>query len=190
MDDIFQQLDGTTNVLFAEPPMGQSRDLCTSLLLDQHPAPNVLYVTYTRSPAACIDDLGDIDGPDNVGIITVGDGGTVDDDRVVTESVSTASDLTGLGIAISRFLSDWEAPVFICFDSLTSMLQYVDVQTAYEFLHAITGQIHAAGAMSHFHIDPSAHDEKHVAAITSLFDGKVSLDSETVRTRDILEATS
>jgi hypothetical protein len=190
MDELFQQLDGTTNVLLAEPPMEQRRDLCTSLLLDQHSAPNVLYVTYTRSPAACIDDLGDIGDLDNVGVVTVGDGGTaVEDERVVTESVSTASDLTGLGIAISKFLSDWDAPVFICFDSLTSMLQYVDVETAYEFLHAITGQIHAAGAMSHFHIDPSAHDEKHVAAITSLFDGKISLDDETVRTREILEAT-
>jgi hypothetical protein len=189
MDEILQQLDGTTNVLLAEPPMAQGRDHCTSLLLDRHPTPSVLFVTYTRSPAACLDEIDDLDTLENIGIITVGDGaGGVDDERVVTDSVSTASDLTGLGITIGQYLSEWDAPVYVCFDSLTSMLQYVDLQTAYEFLHAITGQIHAAGANSHFHMDPSAHDQKHVAAISSLFDGKISLDEQSVRTRDLLEA--
>jgi hypothetical protein len=188
--DIHDQLDGTTNVLLAEPPMGQGRNLCSSLLLDQHPSPSVLFVTYTRSPADCLAQLDDHDHVENVGIITVGDGSTAGvDDEVVTESVSTASDLTGLGIAIGQFLSEWGGPVFVCFDSVTSMLQYVDIKTAYEFLHAVTGQIRAAGATSHFHIDPNAHDDRHVASITSLFDAKVSLEGETtVRTRDILEA--
>jgi len=189
--DIHEQLDGTTNVLLAEPPMGQGRDVCSSLLLDRHPEPSVLFVTYTRSPADCLAQLDGHDDIENVGVITVGDGSTAGvDDEVVTESVSTASDLTGLGITIGQFLSEWDAPVVVCFDSVTSMLQYVDVKTAYEFLHAITGQIHAAGATSHFHIDPNAHDDRHVASITSLFDAKLSLDGEpTVRTRDVLEAT-
>ncbi len=189
MEEILTQLDGTTNVLLAEPPMGQGRDICTSLLLDQYPTPSVLFVTYTRTVRACVDELDALDDVQNIGVITVGNSSTAGvDDRVVTESVSTASDLTGLGITIGKFLSEWDSPVFVCFDSLTSMLQYVDLQTAYEFLHAITGQIHAAGAKSHFHIDPNAHDEKHVGAITSLFDGKISLEGEpTVRTRKLLE---
>ncbi len=185
MEEILTQLDGTTNVLLEEPPMGQGRGACTSLLLDKHPEPSVLFVTYTRSPADCLAHLDDRD-VENVGVITVGDGSrAVADDSVVAESVSSASDLTGLGIAIGKFLSEWEPPVFVCFDSLTSMLQYVEIRTAYEFLHTITGQVHAANATSHFHIDPNAHDDRHVASITSLFDAKLSLDGEpTVRTRD------
>ncbi len=191
MDEILTQLDGTTNVLLAEPPMGQGRDVCTSLLVDQHPTPSVLFVSFTRSASDCVEQLDGHEELDNVGVITVGDASTaVADDSVVTDSVSTASDLTGLGITIGQFLSGWVGPVFVCFDSLTSMLQYVELQTAYEFLHAITGQIHAAGARSHFHIDPNAHDDQHVASITSLFDAKISLEGEpTVRKRDILEAT-
>lgn len=188
MDEIYTQLEGTTNVLLAEPPMGQGRDVCTSLLLDTEDNPNVLFVTYTRSASDCVAQLDGRDDVENVGVVTVGDSSAAPD-GVVTDSVSTASDLTGLGITIGRFLSEWEEPVLVCFDSLTSMLQYVDVQTAYEFLHAITGQIHAAGARSHFHIDPNAHDDQHVASITSLFDAKVSLQGErTVRTREILES--
>jgi hypothetical protein len=69
------------------------------------------------------------------------------------------------------------------------MLQYVDFQTAYEFLHAITGQVHAAGARAHFHVDPSAHADTEIAGITGLFDAKVSLDSEApeIRTRDVMQ---
>ncbi|MFC7071866.1 hypothetical protein ACFQJ7_10500 [Halovenus rubra] len=187
--DIYEQLDGTTNVLLAEPPMAQGRDVCTSLLAGQQSNPSVLFVTYTRSPAACLNQLDGHDHSENVGVITVGDN-AASIDGVVTESVSTASDLTGLGIAIGQFLSRWDDSVYVCFDSVTSMLQYVDVTTAYEFLHAITGQIHAAGASSHFHIDPNAHDDQDVASITSLFDAKVSLEGETtVRTRELLEPT-
>ena len=187
MDELLHQLDDATNVLLAEPSIGQSRDVCTSLLLDRREHPNVLFVTYTRQPSACLDQVAS--DVERVGVITVGDGPTAGTgDGVVVESVSTPSDLTGLGIKIGQFLREWEAPLFVCFDSLTPMLQYVEFQTAYEFLHAITGQIYAAGATSHFHIDPQAHDETHVAGITSLFDAKVSLDGEpTVRTRTALQ---
>jgi hypothetical protein len=106
----------------------------------------------------------------------------------VTETISSPSDLTGLGIQIGEFLSEWSAPTVLCFDSLTSMLQYVDFETAYEFLHAITGQIHASDARAHFHIDPGAHDQQQIAGITSLFDASVSLEEEPrVRTRDVIE---
>ncbi len=189
MENIHDQLEETTNVLLAEPPMGQGRDVCTSLLCDQQPAPSVLFVTYTRSAADCVAQLDGHDDLDKVGVVTVGDASPEARDGVVTETVSSPSDLTGLGITIGQFLSEWDGPVFVCFDSLTSMLQYVDVNTAYEFLHAITGQIHAAGAHSHFHIDPDAHDAEHVASITSLFDAKVSLgDEPSVRTRELLAA--
>lgn len=190
MTDMLSKLDGTSNILLEEPPLGEGRDTCTSLLTEGATQPNVLFVSFTRSASACVEQI-DRSGVGNLGVITVGDGSnSVADDSVVTENVSTPSDLTGLGINIGQVLSDWEAPVLVCFDSLTSMLQYVDIQTAYEFLHAITGQIHAAGARAHFHIDPSAHDSKDVAGIASLFDARVTLtDSEyEIKTRDLLES--
>ena len=189
MVDIHSRLDGATNVLLEEPPIGAGRETCTSLLVDGTAEPNVVFVTFTRQARECVDQL---DGADvgDVGVITVGDSPALDDESVVTDSISTPSDLTGLGIGIGRFLSEFETPLFVCFDSLTAMLQYVKVRTAYEFLHAITGQIHAAGAHAHFHIDPSAHDDRDIAALTSLFDARVSLtdDDREVRTRDLLES--
>lgn len=178
-------LEGATNVLLKVPPMSEGRELAMSLLVGGDTVPNVLFVTYTRQPSECVADV-DGESVGSVGVITVGEGaGQIDD--AVTESVSTPSDLTGLGIEIGGFLSEWEAPVHVSFDSLTSLLQYVDFETTYEFLHTITGQIHAADARAFFYIDPSAHDDQDVAGIESLFDASVSLaDDPTVRTRDLL----
>jgi hypothetical protein len=190
MTAVTDELDGATNILLEMPSMGGSREVCTSLLAEGVDDPSVLYVSFTQQAQACVEkwEAGGHDAAD-IGVITVGDASqAVERSGVITETVSSASDLTGLGIQIGQFLSEWDTPVVVCFDSLTSMLQYVDFETAYEFLHAITGQVHAAGARAHFHIDPDAHDPKQVAGITSLFDASVSMAGETtVRTRDVIE---
>lgn len=190
MAGIRTQLSGATNILLEEPSLGGGRDVCTSLLTEEDGPPNVLFVTFTRQASACVGQL-DGEAVNNVGVITVGDASAaVEDDSVVTDTVSTPSDLTGLGISIGKFLSEFDEQVLVCFDSLTSMLQYVNVQTAYEFLHAITGQIHAADARAHFHIDPNAHGDQDVAAIASLFDARVALGdgNPEVKTRELLES--
>ena len=181
------QLDGESNILLKVPPMGDSRDTGTSLLLDGIEDASVLFVSYTQPARNCVELVVDRDVR-NAGVVTIGDTSTaVDHEGVVTENVSTPSDLTGLGIQIGEFLSEWEPPVIISFDSLTSMLQYVDFETAYEFLHAVTGQVHAANARAGFYIDPDAHDEQWVAGITSLFDASVDVGAEVVRTRELIE---
>jgi len=187
MSEITDQLDGARNVLLAASAMGERRDVCTSLLVEGVDAPIVLFVTYTRQPGACVDQLAG--SPiEEVSVITVGDTAT-EGEANVAGNVSTPSDLTGLGIQIGEFLSERAPPVAVCFDSLTSLLQYVDFETAYEFLHAVTGQVYAADARAHFHIDPEAHDEQHVAGIASLFDARVEPAGNAepaVRTRDLI----
>ncbi|MEF8812690.1 MAG: hypothetical protein V5A55_02600 [Halovenus sp.] len=187
MTGFTSELGGARTILLEEPPMGRGRDACTSLLVEGVTEPNVLFVTYTRGVADCVEQLGD-EPVDDLGVITVGEApGTAERDDIRIEPVTTPSDLTGLGIEIGEILAEWDDPVVVCLDSLTSMLQYVDFDTAYEFLHAITGQIHSAGARAHFHIDPGAHDETTLAGITSLLDARVAVsDGTTVRTRDLL----
>jgi len=183
------QLDGATNILLEEPPMSQERDFCSGLLFAGATEPNVLFVSYTRQAQTCVDQLaGEAVG--QVGVVTVGDASErVEDDAVQTERIPTASDLTGLGIQMDEYLGSWDRPVHVCFDSLTSMLQYVEYRRAYEFLHAITGKVNAADARAHFHIDTSAHDEEVVAGIASLVDARVTLtaDGYSVQRRKLLE---
>ena len=187
MASIADDLDGAASILVKAPSMNGGRDLCTTLLTDGVASPSVLFVTYTRGAGDCVDQLGEAAADARyVGVITVGDAAaSVDREDVETRTVSTPSDLTGLGIEIADFVDAWPAPVTVCFDSLTAMLQYVDFETAYEFLHTLTGQFDAADARAHFHVDPGAHDAQTVAALTSLVDAAVALEDEpVVRTRD------
>ena len=193
MADVVAEIGEARNVLLCAPSMdGRERGVCRDLLLDGDPsATSVLWVTFRRDARACVDTWAGERNvePRNAAVIAVGDtGDAVDVEWASVETVSSASDLTGLGIAIGEFLADWDGDLVVCFDSLTAMLQYVDVETAYEFIHTITGQLYAAAARAHFHIDPTAHDPQTVSAITSLFDATVSLeDGDTdVQTRELL----
>jgi hypothetical protein len=194
MPDVHAELTDARNVLLCAPSMsGDEREVCSGLLSGGDPAAtSVLWVTFRRDARACVDAwtaASDVE-PRNAAVVAVGDTGeAVDVEWASVETVSSASDLTGLGIEIGEFLADWEGELVVCFDSLTAMLQYVDVETAYEFLHAITGQLYAADARAHFHIDPTAHSRQTVDSIASLFDAVVTLggDEPDIRARHLLQ---
>lgn len=193
MTDIAADIGEARNVLLCAPSLsGDEQGACTDLLLAGDPTTtSVLWVTFRRDARACVDQWAahTDDPPRDAAVIAVGDTGeAVDVEWATVETVSSASDLTGLGIEIGEFLSDWDGDLVVCFDSLTAMLQYVDLQTAYEFLHAVTGQLYAAGARAHFHIDPTAHDDQTVDSLASLFDAVVTLGGgePAVRKRQLL----
>jgi hypothetical protein len=187
MAELGTDLADARNTLLAVPSMaGGESEACTDLLVPPESSQaSVLWVTFRRDPTACLDQWLDATGdpPREAAVIVVGEGADSAPDDVTVESIPNPNDLTGLGIQIGQLLSEWDGEVVVCFDSLTAMLQYVDAETAYEFLHAITGQFYAADARAHFHIDPSAHDERTVAAITSLFDAVVTLDGGDAQVR-------
>ena len=160
--------------LVCAPSMG-SEDGCVELLSAATAETTVLWVTYTRPPRDCIEQYRAVGAPGSLTVIAVGDMPTdapADAGDVTVKSVSTPDDLTGLGITLSQALSTHEDAI-VCFDSLTVLLQYVDHETAYEFLNAVTGHLYAADARAHFHLDPNAHEARTVDALASLFDAIV-----------------
>ncbi len=171
--------DDVATVLLEEPPLGGSTDACRRLLFDR-PDASALYVSYTDDPAAYARRA---DAMSKLAVITVGEDPRTAPEGVHHEHVSTPSDLTGLSIAIDESLAALDPPIRICFDSVTAMLQYVEFATAYEFLHVIASQIQQSGARVHFHVDPQAHDEQSLAALTSLVEARVSAAEGTVQSR-------
>jgi hypothetical protein len=187
MAEFGTELDDARTVLVATPPT--DRDACTALL-GSVTDPDVLFVTYRRSVAECLDVVEE--GFDTMGVIVVGDEITGErsveledtaESAVETKRLPAPSALTDLTVAIDQVISGWDRPV-VCFDSVTDMLQYVDFEAAFEFLQTLVGKSHAVGARTHAHIDPGAHDGTTVAAVTSLFDATVN--GSEVRTRDLL----
>jgi hypothetical protein len=193
---ITERLGDATTVLLGAPSMtGGADDACVDLLSGNDPAEtSVLWVSFTKPPADCLAQWRDQHeaDPAQFGVVVVGEtvgGGDAEINPNAVQRVSNPSDLTGIGITVGEFISGRDEDITVCFDSLTALLQYVDLETAYEFLHALTGQLYSAGAVSHFHIDPSAHDRRTVDTLLSLFDAEVELGEgePTVRTRYPLE---
>jgi len=170
MDSLRDAVGVATTTLVCAPSMGAESG-CQDLLSTVEEPSTVLWVTFTRSPSACIEQFrAECDTDAELSVIAVGDTVPADPPESVTvETVSTPEDLTGLGITLSQTLSAHD-DIAVCFDSLTVLLQYVDRETAYEFLNAVTGHLYAADATAHFHLDPSAHDRATVDALASLFD--------------------
>lgn len=87
--------------------------------------------------------------------------------------------LTGIGIQVNETLTRWrdsDAPVAVYFDSITALLQYVELDVAYRFLHPFTGQVRQAGARGFYRMSEDAHDAVTVSTLEQLFDGFLQVD--------------
>lgn len=170
--------------LVCSSALGGADEVCERALAPTGGEP-VLWVSYTRSPSECFDQLPDVPAERKAIVDVGGQPGSPSSGtrRTATPAgsvtVAEPGDLTGLGIAITDGL---EPGVRVCFDSVTAMLQYVETERAYTFLNSLLGHLWRADATAHFHLDPAAHDDRTVAAVTSLFDARVEADG-TVRRR-------
>lgn len=194
MSALSEAVGDAATTLICTPSMN-SPDGCRSLFSEANEETTVIWVSYTRSPTACVEQYREMmdgvrdDDAAPLLVITVGD--TVSDasppPEVSVQTVSAAQDLTGLGVTLSQTISAHE-DIVLYFDSLSVLLQYVDRETAYEFLNAVTGHLYAADARAHFHLDPTAHDRRTVDALASLFDAIAERDDGewSVRARGLL----
>lgn len=203
-NDLSDTLADASSVLLLAPSMSADEDgVCTELLRPEDAASeNMMLVSYTKSPDDQLErwrehghgkpaNLGIISVEESTRSVSAASGGTDAGPSLPggpVETVTNPNDLTGLGINITELLHDWEDNgnrTVVCFDSLTAMLQYVELETAYEFLHVITGRFYRNDAVAHFHMDPGAHDDQTVQSIVSLMDAVVDLreDGTHVRAR-------
>lgn len=188
--------DGTRNVLLLAPSMdSHAEDGCADLLSVVRPSEaDVLYVTFTRSPDQRLSEWQRHFGnerPAKLGFVNVDDPtrsaaaatetGGGPGGEITIRGVSSPGNLTDLGIQISSFLSAWDADghrTVLCFDSLTTLLQYADLPRIFRFLHVLTGRVRSSDGFAHYHLDPSAHDERTLNTLKTLFDGIVQWDGE------------
>ncbi|MCD2201352.1 DUF835 domain-containing protein [Halobacterium sp. KA-4] len=189
--------DKTDCSLILSSPVSTGGDACINSLTVSEPTDTVaLLVTYTNHdrPTNWLQAWEQNTGERlaQLNVIRVGDftrsaspattdGAPTVNGGIPIETVSDPHNLAELGIAISECLGRWEAEsknsspnnFVVCFDSLTELLQYVDVQEAFRFLHVLTGRLQSAGAVAHFHLDPEAHDNQTISTLRTLFDAVI-----------------
>jgi len=113
-----------------------------------------------------------------IGIVDCGGQGDADpanDARV--ETVSSAGDLTGIGIKFSSLYGslygEAQNRVRAGFFTVSTLLMYTDLRTAYRFLHTVSGRVTGTDGLCLFLVDPSTHDEQTVSTLAQLCDGRI-----------------
>lgn len=183
------ELSGVSNVLLLAPSLGgQGSDVCLDIISQTPPSEtNVLTITYTDTPQEWVQDWLDHASvsPVRGGIVSVGQAdATVDDPSWAVKTVENPSDLTGIGIELSELLSGMataaseDEHIAVCFNGITSLLQYADLQRAFRFLHVVTGRVKTVGGVGHYHLDPEAHDPQTLATLKGLFDAIVQVGED------------
>lgn len=182
--------DGVSNVLVLSPSMDGAarRSYYERFLADRTAHLDVLAVNYRQTPDEWLDEWRRYVGqtPRRSAIVTVDDSlrsavpagsGTTTSDGNTVVCIEGPADLTGLSIRLGEFLDDHGGPkTAVTFDTLTVLLQYVDLARAFRFLHVFTSRVKNAGAFAHYHMDPNAHETQTVATVESLFDAVARFD--------------
>jgi hypothetical protein len=174
------------NVLVMAESMSDAKtETCYHLLGVADPGDvDLLRVVYHRTPDRLLDEWEHHLGSQPANTVIVGV-----DDRVQSGAIASSesgpdapdlevltanpNDLTGLGMELNNALtalSRTDNDVYVCFDSVTALLQFVDTESAYKFLHMFTGQLHQVDARAHFHMDPEAHETRTVSRLKTTFD--------------------
>lgn len=191
--------DASTVLLCGSHASSRDHALCNRLLSLRDPGvQNVICFDFSQSVeerlGRYVDQVGD--PPANMLLVRVGgrsgastatrDGTPAFDPgdlgiTPVVETVSDPADLTGMGIALNRALEAWSPTAnqtIVCFHTLTMLLQYVDTERVYRFLHVLTSQFTEEDAVAHVHVDPHAHEPRTLSTLSTLFDAVVRTNED------------
>lgn len=185
--------EGAANVLLLAPGgTPADADACLHLLTDTDTEPrNVLSLGYSTPPDRTARAVR-ADGPmGDTTFVCIGErtrsaaSSPPQTDqipgRATVQVVPDPANLAQIGLVVNDRLDEWDdsdALTVICYHSLSDLLEHVDLQAAFRFLHVLTGRIAAADAQAHFHLDPTVHDEETVRTLSLLFDDVIEVEDE------------
>jgi hypothetical protein len=144
---------------------------------------HVIVVLLARSPREWIEWWERHEGslPEELVFVTTGEPPSGLPPGTSVERVSSPTDLTALGIRAADHLERWAERGIkpsLCFDSLTVLLQYVDIETAYKFMYALSTRVANADARAHVHLDPRTMDEQTLSTVESIFSAVARHDGD------------
>lgn len=191
-------LDGVSNVLVLSSTLdeGAREAYYERLLPDRPESLDVLAIDYRRTPDQWLDEWERRVGtrPGRCTIVSVDEttrSVAPSQNRTTRRGPNTVAclesptDLTGLGITVSEYLAaEGGERTVVIFDSLTVLLQYVDLQRAFRFLHVLANRVGTVDATAFYHMDPGAHDDRAVATLSSLFDAVAEYEDGSWSFRD------
>ncbi len=94
--------------------------------------------------------------------------------------------LGGLGETISRVIQEYEnaqGKLSVEVDILEEIIQMFDIEMVFKFLHALTGRLKQANALSHYYVNPSPRDESTLNILKQVFDLRITVSGSTFVSR-------
>lgn len=183
-DGTLTDLSPGTSVLLSGPAMSGKRNLAIQLLAAGHETGDgILCVTTSDNAAMVVDEL-EMHIPTlnrgQVGIIDCTGSTSQETIReLATERVSSPGDLTGISIGTAKLLQRFSkqdiSTVRHGLVSVSTLLQYLDLNTVFKFLHIYTARIRDTQGLGVFTVDNAAHDSQTINTITGEFDGVIEL---------------
>ncbi|MEF8842281.1 MAG: hypothetical protein V5A62_11745 [Haloarculaceae archaeon] len=158
------------NLLVVGPPMSGKRSFGLSVLAGAAGSGrDVLVVTASKRVTSLPFD------PADAGRFGVVDctPSHVEEEGPVAD-VGSPGDLTGISMPVSRFLDGADDPV-VLLDSVSSILQYADEESAFRFLSVLTSNVAAGGGVGLYTFDEGVHPEETYRTFAQLFGGRVEL---------------
>ena len=179
-----EELSAGTNVLISSPSMLGKRRLAMRMLAAGHEdGDGILLVTTKDNATAAIEDLESqvpsLD-PDRIGLIDCsGTEAQRQLQRIATEQVTSPADLTGISIGMAklmdRFSDQSVTSVRHGLVSISTLLQYLDAETVFKFLHIYTTRVRDSDGIAIFTIHSDMHDEQTINTMSGEFDGVIRL---------------
>jgi len=173
---------GNVVLLLAPSGHGCESEMCLRLSTAEPPPETaMIWVTFIEGADArlgkWLEGVGDL--PASSSVVVVGQADrevtVADPDAIRVERVRKADDLPRVGITISTVLEELDDDVdpVLCFNSVTTLLQYADTGRVFRFLTVLKSRLETTGASGHYHLDPDVVDEETVTVIGELCDAVV-----------------
>lgn len=175
----FRELPAGSNLLLAGPTKTNKRNLALDLLSyggrQQQPA---ILVTTDKPVHLLLEEFGasmeeDLPPCYVVDATGSGQGGNTSPAEHV-ERVSSAGDLTGIGIGIAKCMQaigDGASDgVRLAHVSLSTLLQYTSEDRVFEFAHLVSGRVSAAGYLGVWTLDTDSHEQTTVNTLRGRFE--------------------
>lgn len=186
-----RSFDRGTSILLTGEPHGVRDRLFDTVAEGIEGGDAAILVAADAGAETVLGELRDRDAlvADRLGVVDVtGEGGPASVGGVPVEHLGSPGDLTGTSLEFAKFLdgfsgSDPPTGVRVGLVSVSTLLMYADLQTAFRFLHVFTSRIRSAGLFGLFPLYPEMHEDQTTNTIRAIFDCEAAVDGEGVEVR-------
>ena len=175
------QIDGASSTLVLRPQSAADADTAWKRsLVDDPDSAALVGLSLSQQPSVWYEEWCDTleTEPADAAVITTPELASEEGcDDIEVKTVATPSNLTGLGVKTTPYLSRWSGAVVVI-DPLTVLFQYADTQAVYRFLHVLLTRVRTNNGSVQVYVDPAVEADRTVELLKSLFDAVVEYETD------------